>query len=89
MIMYIYLGSDSVVRSEDIIGVFDIENTSVGKITREYLSAAGKRKSDVYVSYDMPKSFILTERDGRERVFISPISPATIIKRTKKSATNN
>lgn len=87
--MYIYLGSDSVVRSEDIIGVFDIENTSVGKITREYLSAAGKRKSDVYVSYDMPKSFILTERDGRERVFISPISPATIIKRTKKSATNN
>lgn len=87
--MYIYLGSDSVVRSEDIIGVFDIENTSVGKITREYLSAAGKRKSDVYVSFDMPKSFILTEKDGRERVFISPISPATIIKRTKKSATNN
>lgn len=82
--MYIYLGSDSVVRSEDIIGVFDIENTSVGKITREYLSAAGKRKSDVYVSFDMPKSFILTEKDGRERVFISPISPATIIKRTKK-----
>lgn len=82
--MYIYLGSDSVVRAEDIIGVFDIENTSVGKITREYLSAAGKRKSDVYVSFDMPKSFILTEKDGRERVFISPISPATIIKRTKK-----
>ncbi len=82
--MYIHLGSDSVVRADDIIGIFDIENTSVGKITKDYLSAAGKRKSAAYVSYDMPKSFIITTRDGRERVYISPISPATLIKRSNK-----
>ena len=83
--MYIHIGCDHVVRDKDIIGIFDIENTSVGKITREYLSAAGKRRSDVYVSYDMPKSFIAAESEGKERVYISPIAPATLIKRAKSA----
>lgn len=82
--MYIHLGNESVARSGDIIGIFDIENTSVGKITREYLAAAGKRKSDVYVSYDMPRSFIIAEENGKERIYISPVSSATIIKRAAK-----
>lgn len=83
--MYVHLGSESVVRDCDIIGIFDIEKTSVGKITKEYLSASGKRKSACYVSYDMPKSFVVSTgaEDGRERVYISPISPATLIKRCK------
>lgn len=81
--MYVHLGSDTVVRDCDIIGIFDIENTSVGRITKEYLSASGKRKSACYVSYDMPKSFVVSTRDGRERTYISPISPATLIKRCK------
>ena len=33
--MYLHLGQDVVVRSRDIIGIFDIENTSVSKITKE------------------------------------------------------
>lgn len=82
--MYIHLGSDTVVCSDDIIGIFDIENTSVSKNTREYLSAAGKRKSAVYVSYDMPKSFVVSTRKGKEKVFISPIAPSTLLKRCKK-----
>lgn len=81
--MYIHLGGDEVITDRDIIGIFDIENTSVGKITREYLTAAGKRKSERYVSYDMPKSYIVAEKDGRERVYISNISPATLLKRSK------
>ena len=36
--MYVHLGSDTVVRDCDIIGIFDIENPSVGKITKESLS---------------------------------------------------
>ena len=79
--MYVHLGSDTVVRSHEMIGIFDIENTSVGKITKEFLSSAGKRRSAVSVSYDMPKSFVLSESGGRERVYISPISPATLCKR--------
>ena len=75
--MYVHLGSDTVVRDCDIIGIFDIENTSVGKITKEYLSASGKRKSACYVSYDMPKSFIVT----KDYVYISNVSVFTLKRR--------
>lgn len=81
--MYIHLGNDAVIPHKEIIGIFDIENTSVSRITREYLSAAGKRKSDNYVSYDMPRSFVVTERKGKERIYISPISAATLNKRVR------
>lgn len=82
--MYIHLGSESTVRSDDIIGIFDIENTSVGKITREYLSASSKRKSAVTVSFDMPKSFVVcTDKKGKEKVYISPIASATLKKRAE------
>lgn len=82
--MYIHLGGEAVVRSGDIIGIFDIENTSVSKITKEYLAGAGKRKSAVTVSYDLPKSFAVTVEGGRERVYISSVSSVSIIKRSRK-----
>lgn len=82
--MYIHLGNDTVVREWDIIGIFNIENTSVSRDTREYLASSGKRKTAVYVSYDMPKSFVVSTRDGKERVFISPVSSATIQKRCRE-----
>lgn len=41
--MYLHLGGDVVVRSSDIIGIFDIENTSVSKLTKEYLGEQEKR----------------------------------------------
>ena len=80
--MYLHLGEDTVVNQKEIIGIFDIENTSVGKITKEYLSLSGKKKRIFNVSYEMPKSFIVcSDSDGKETVFISQISVATLRKR--------
>lgn len=83
--MYIHAGSGAVVRVRDIIGIFDIENTSVSKDSREYLALAGKRKTAVDISNKMPKSFVaaVDTDTGRERVYISPVSSSTIIKRVK------
>ena len=83
--MYIHLGGDVTVSSRDIIGIFDIENTSVGKITRDYFKNAEKRRSVSYVSFDMPKAFVITIRDDKEKVFVSPVSSATLIKRAGRS----
>ena len=81
--MYVHLGSDTVVRDSDIIGVFDIDNTSVSRDSREFLASSGRRKSAVSVSYELPKSFVLATYEGRERVFISNVSSATLIKRCR------
>lgn len=78
--MYLHLGEDTVVKEDEIIGVFDIENTSIGRYTKEFLDNAQKQSRIVNVSYEMPKSFIVCS----DKVFISQISVATLRKRAAK-----
>ena len=77
--MYLHLGSDCVISCRDLIGIFDIENTSVSRTTQQYLYAAEKAGRVSYVSMDIPKSFVVTEHT----VYISPISAATLKKRAR------
>lgn len=81
--MYLHLGEETAVRSEGIIGIFDIENTSASKHTKEFLASAGKSGIVRNVSYEMPKSFIVCSEKGVKTVYISPISAATLKKRSK------
>ena len=90
--MYLHLGQEIVVRRRDIIGVFDIENTTVSRVTREFLNKAEKAGQVDYINYDLPKSFTVCAvpkgkpEAGRTAVYISPIAPRTLYKR---STTNN
>jgi hypothetical protein len=79
--MYIHLGGDFVVAERDIIGIFDLENTTVSKHTRDFLKVSEKRKEVVYTSYELPKSFVLTANKDKHKVYISQISPVTLNKR--------
>ncbi|MBR1822947.1 MAG: DUF370 domain-containing protein [Ruminococcus sp.] len=79
--MYLHIGNDYSVDSRDIIGIFDIENTTVEKCTKLLLERAEKEHKCVYTTYDMPKSFIITAKKGKERVYISQLSAATLKKR--------
>lgn len=76
--MYLHIGGDFLLRSDDIIGIFDIENTSISKITREFLKESEKNKKVITTSFDLPRSYIL---DKESRLYVSPISPATLLKR--------
>ncbi|MCM1114842.1 MAG: DUF370 domain-containing protein [Clostridium sp.] len=77
--MYIYLGGDTVLSTKEIIGVFDMDTSTVNKATRDYLSKAEKEKKVVYVNYELPKSFIVC----RDKIYVCPLNTATILKRCK------
>ena len=79
--MFIHLGNDVVVNSKNIVGIFDIENTTTGKNTSKILEKATKEKRVVTVSYEMPKSFVVCMENGREVIYISQSSVATLRKR--------
>ena len=83
--MYLHLGEETVVRLNDIIGIFDIENTSISKHTKDFLARSEKGGRVVTVSYEMPKSFVVCKADGEEKVYISQISTATLKKRAEKN----
>ena len=81
--MYLQLGRDYVVNSRDIIGIFDLENTSTSRRTRDFLAYAQKNGAVVSLSDEIPKSFILV--DGPvETIYLSPLSPASLKRRTAK-----
>ncbi len=82
--MYLHLGEETVVRGKDLIGIFDIENTSVSKHTKDFLAVSEKRGNVFNVSYEMPKSFIVCNDGKKEKVYISQISAATLKKRSLK-----
>ena len=84
--MYLFLGGDLSVREDSVVGVFDLDNTTVAKSTREFLSRAQKEDAVVNLTGDLPKSFCLAAEGGRETVYISPVSPATIKKRVGEIA---
>ena len=77
--MFLFLGGDITVRSEDIIGVFDIEECSVSRITADYLNSCQKKTQIVNISEDMPKSFIITDK----KTYISNVSHNTIVNRAR------
>ena len=79
--MYLHLGQTTVIRSETILGIFDLEKTTVSETTRDYLAAATAAGEVVTVSYELPKSFIVTVENGRRTVYISQISPSTLLRR--------
>lgn len=79
--MFIHLGNDVAIKKSDIIGIFDIENTSVSKETRDFLSAAAKRSEVIYVSLEMPKSFVVAQKNGKNVIYISLLSASTLKKR--------
>ncbi len=79
--MYLHLGQDTVVRSREVIGIFDLENTSISKLTKEFLTQAEKEGRVCNVSYELPKSFVICAWKGKQIVYITQISSATLKKR--------
>ncbi len=65
-----------------ILGIFDLDNSTVSKHTRTFLEIAQKSGRVVNVSEDLPRSFVLCNEKGVTRVYISQISPQTLFKRS-------
>lgn len=84
--MYIHLGNEVSISEKEIIGIFDIENTSASNDTRQYLKKSNEKNSVINVSLEMPKSFIIClDKRQKEVVYISQISAATLRKRARMS----
>lgn len=78
--MYLHIGEDTVINTKNIIGIFDMDTSTVNKATRDYLAKAEKDKKVIYVNYDLPKSFIVTENN----IYVSPLNTNTLLKRTRQ-----
>lgn len=79
--MYLHLGNETVIKSDDIIGIFDLDTSTVSKHTRNYLSLCEKKSQVVNVSYELPKSFILCHNKNGQTIYICQLAAKTLQKR--------
>ncbi len=79
--MYLHLGNETVIKTDDIIGIFDLDTSTVSKHTRDYLTLCEKNKEAFTVSYELPKSFILCNDKNGQKIYICQLSSKTIQKR--------
>ena len=82
--MYIHLGLGVVVREEDVIGIFDLENTTVAETMRDFLKRAQQDNLVEDVCYDLPRSIVIC-RDFvcGQRVYITQVAPTTLLRRSR------
>ena len=82
--MYLELGQETVITDKNILGIFDLDNTTVSKSTREYINTASKNGECITVSIEeLPKSFIVVAENNKKEIYISPLNTSTIFKRIK------
>ena len=80
--MYLSIGNDMAVRDSSIIGIFDLDNTTVTKRGREFLERA-EREGQVVPWDDLPRSYILTSEYGMTRIYQTSLSTQTLEKRLR------
>ena len=82
--MYIHLGRDYVLNDRDIIGIFNLETTTITPRGREFLNYAQKNGAVVSLSDELPKSYVLADGAVVDTVYLSELSPAAMRRRAEK-----
>ncbi|MCD7859167.1 MAG: DUF370 domain-containing protein [Firmicutes bacterium] len=80
--MYLDIGGSLSVRESAIVGIFDLDNTSVSARSRETLALA-ERNGWVVPCDGLPKAFVLTAEYGLIRIYLTEYSSITLEKRLK------
>ena len=77
--MYIDIATDFLVNDSDIVGIFDLDNTTTaGKHTMNFLNEKQKEGKVTYLIKDIPKSFVVMN-DGQ--VYVVELNSQILKKR--------
>ena len=83
--MYLHLGQSVMIPYDEIIGVFDLDNASDSKWTREFLRNAEEQSVVISVCDDIPRSFVVADHPYHPQiVYLSQLSSQTLLKRVEQ-----
>jgi hypothetical protein len=81
--MYLHLGQSVVVTFDSVVGVFDLDNTTGSRITRDLLRRAEREGRVETVTSELPRSFVLCSENGEQKIYLSQLTTATLLKRSE------
>jgi len=75
--MFIHLGGEKIIRSSELIAIFDLSIENSSKVSKQFIEHAEKNKNVEVISQEECKSLVITTN----KVYYSPISSTTLKKR--------
>ena len=79
--MYLHIGNGENIRTDDIIGIFDLDTATVSQNTKKYIAKKEKEGRLEYNDFDLPRSFIILSDKKKEKVKLSRISTVGLVER--------
>ena len=84
--MYLHLGNDVIIRKAEVLGVFDLDNTSQSRLTRAFLAEAERCGAVVNAAgTELPKSFLVCQTETGQRVYLSQLNSSPLMKRSESA----
>lgn len=81
---YLHIGMNVMVEDKRIIGIFDLDNASTSKITRQFLQGVEQEGVVQSACEDIPRSFVVCDHPyHRQIVYLSQINSRTLHKRAQ------
>jgi hypothetical protein len=82
--MYLHIGSNKNIRKKNIIGMFDIDNSTISRTTRQYLSRAETRGEVSAACEELPRAFVLYQEDNKNKICFSQLSSTALLGRCEE-----
>jgi hypothetical protein len=82
--MFLHIGEGKLIKKRNVVGIFDLETTSVSKKTRDFLRINEKKGNIEYISEEIPKTYIICNSKKEKKVYVSQISSQTLYKRAER-----
>lgn len=81
---YLHIGMNVMVDPRRVIGIFDLDNTSTSKHTRQFLDGAEKEGVVQSACEDIPRSFVVCDHPyHRQIIYLSQLNSQTLLKRAQ------
>ena len=87
--MFLHIGNDVYLPEKDIVAIFNLDTASVSKNTQVYLKRSETKNTIETICDDIPKTFVVTKKNNKDKIYLTNISSATLIKRAENDTIVN
>lgn len=86
MAVFLHVGNSKSIKTKEIVGIFDMDTSTISKVSRDFLAKAQKKGEIINVTTEIPKSYILNckKKERKPKVIVSQLSVQTLNERLKR-----
>ena len=82
--MYVHIGSNRMIRSSEIVGIFDLDGEITTTDTKRFLRRVDGEGRAELAGDDLPRSFVLTSDGGGDGVIYTRLTTQAVAQRAKR-----